>query len=200
MEIAVAVGALIFLVLVTLGVIATTKAVRAVGRGVERASTEVRKTIDNTALRARSAQFGPAGELARTRLELRTSIESTRRELALGQPGDASLAEAVALLDRLHEHARGLDREMGALMDREPDRARIAARLPELRGRAEEIRQSADSLRFAAQDRARRHQAEELGSLREQIALESGALRHWEQPPAQAPEKRDAPPSGEPAP
>ncbi|MCX2969886.1 MULTISPECIES: hypothetical protein [Streptomyces] len=186
MEFAAAVGALLLLLFVTLGVIATTKAVRAVGRGMERASAEVRRTVDTTALRARSARFGPVGELARTRLELRTSIDSTRKELAAARTGDASLEEAIGLLDRLHEHARVLDREMGALMDHEPDRARVAARLPELRERTAEIRHSADSLRFAAQDRARRHHADELDGLREQIALESGALRHWD-PPQGAP-------------
>ncbi|WP_340561568.1 hypothetical protein [Streptomyces sp. GSL17-111] len=182
MEIAVSVVSLIFLAFVVLGVIATVKAVRAVRSGVRRTTTEVRKTIDTTALRARSAQFGPVGELARARLELRSSIDSTRRELTAASPGDPSLAEAAALLDRLHEHARGLDREMGALMDREPDRARITAQLPELRSRAQEIRESADSLRFAARDRARRHHGEELGALRDQIAIESGALRHWDPP------------------
>ncbi|MBW1601059.1 hypothetical protein JJV70_02855 [Streptomyces sp. JJ66] len=194
MEFAAALGVLFLLLFVTLGVIATIKAVRAVGRGMERASTEVRRTIDTTALRARSAQFGPVGELARTRLELRNSVDSTRRELAAARDGDDALTEALGLLDRLHEHARVLDREMGALMDREPDRARIAVRLPELRERAAGIRQSADSLRFAAQDRARRHHADELDGLREQIAIESGALRHWDPPQDAPPPQQSAPP------
>ncbi|WP_431780310.1 hypothetical protein [Streptomyces chumphonensis] len=200
MEIAVAVVSLIFLALVVLGAIATVKAARAVRGGVQRTTTEVRRTIDTTALRARSAQFGPVGELARARLELRSSIDSTRRELTAARSGDSSLAEAAALLDRLHEHALGLDREMGALMDREPDRARIAAQLPELRSRAQEIRESADSLRFAAQDRARRHQGEELGTLRDQIAIESGALRHWDPPqqPLAEPAPHPLPPSDPP--
>ncbi|MEE1928412.1 hypothetical protein V1J52_09440 [Streptomyces sp. TRM 70351] len=182
MEVAAAVGALLLVLFVTFGVLFTVRTVRAVHRRVERAGQEVRRTIDTTTLRAKAVQPGPVGQLARTRLELRGSIDSTRRELDAAAPGDASLAEAAALLDRLHEHARGLDGEMGSLMDREPDRARVAARLPDLRERAEELRQSADSLRFAVQDRTRRHQTEELGALREQIALESGALRHWERP------------------
>ncbi|URN11998.1 hypothetical protein LUW77_10095 [Streptomyces radiopugnans] len=79
-------------------------------------------------------------------------------------------------------------------MEREPDRGRIAARLPDARERAGRIRASADSLRFAAQDRARRHDEDGLAALSEQIEIEAGALRHWTAPaPAPAPAPETAP-------
>ncbi|UGY91395.1 hypothetical protein [Streptomyces gobiensis] len=188
MEIAAVLVGLLFLLFVTLGVVAAVKAVRAVGRGVERAGLEVRRSIDGTALKAKSAQPGPVGQVARARLELRSSIDSTRRELAAAAVHDPSLSEAMGLLDRLHDHARVVDRELGALMDREPDKARIAARLPEVQERVAGIKQSADSLRHAAQDRAQRYDAEELAALREQIEIESGALRHWTPPQPELPD------------
>lgn len=188
MEFVIGVLALLFVLFVTFGVIAAVRVTRAVQRGVERTGSQVRRTVEDTALRAKSAQPGPVGELARKRLELRASIDGTRRALESDVTQDPSLQEAVGLLDRLHEHARHLDGELRLLMEREPDKARTAARLPEVRERVARIKQSADSLRFAAQDRASRHDADGLDALREQIEIESGALRHW-----QSPEELDPP-------
>ncbi|MFP8962124.1 hypothetical protein ACLIYP_16440 [Streptomyces nanhaiensis] len=187
MEFVIGLLAFLFVLFVVLGAIATVKTVRAVRRGVERTGQQVRRTVEETTLKARSAQPGPMGELARVRLELRTSLDSTRRALETGIRHDPSLSEAAGLLDRLEEHARQLDGELRLLMEREPDRGRIAARLPDARERAGRIRASADSLRFAAQDRARRHDEDGLAALSEQIEIEAGALRHWTAP-APAPE------------
>jgi hypothetical protein len=178
-EFVIGVLALLFVLFVTFGVIVAVRAGRAVQRGVERTGTQVRRTVEETALRAKSAQPGPVGELARKRLELRSTIDGTRRALESDVSRDPSLQEALGLLNRLHEHARQLDGEMRLLMDREPDKARTADRMPEVRERVARIKESADSLRFAAQDRASRHDAEGLDALREQIEIESGALRHW---------------------
>nr|WP_238420387.1 hypothetical protein [Streptomyces taklimakanensis] len=175
----------LFVLFVALGAFLTVKAVRTVKRGVERTGRQVRHTVEETTLRARSAQPGPIGELARVRLELRASLDGTRRALEAGVAHDASLAEAVGLFERLDDHARQLDGELRLLMEREPDRNRIAARLPEARERADRIRASADSLRFAAQDRALRHDEESLAALGEQIEIEAGALRHWMEPGAE---------------
>ncbi|MCI0383589.1 hypothetical protein [Streptomyces sp. CNQ085] len=171
--------ALLFVLFVVLGAVATVKTVRAVRRGVERTEQQVRRTVEETTLKARSAQPGPVGELARVRLELRGSLDSTRRALETGSRDDPSLGEAAGLLDRLDEHARRLDGELRLLMEREPDRGRIAARLPDARERADRIRASADSLRFAVQDRARHHDEDGLNALSEQIEIEADALRHW---------------------
>ncbi|MBB1257516.1 hypothetical protein [Streptomyces alkaliterrae] len=179
MEIVGVVAALIMLFVMTFVVVAVVRAARAVGRGVERAGEQVRRGIDETSIRVRAAQPGAIGQAARLRLELRTSVDTARAELTASAKQDPTLREALTLLDQLHDHARVLDRELGALTEREPDRARIAGRLPELRDRVQEIRQSADALRFAAQDRARRHDSEGLAALREQIDIETGALRHW---------------------
>lgn len=176
---ATAVVVVLMLLCATFAVLATIRAARAVNRGVERASHQVRRGIDDTTIRLKATQPGVVGQVARVRMEMRASIDTARRELTAGVAADASLRESLALLDQLHEHARVLDRELAGLMDREPDRARVAARLPEVRTRAEEIKESADALRLAAQDRARRHDVEGLASLREQINIESGALRHW---------------------
>lgn len=180
MEFVIGVLALLFVLFVTFGVIAAVRVTRAVQRGVERTGSQVRRTVEETALKARSAQPGLVGELARKRLELRSSIDGTRRALEADVERDPSLQEALDLLDRLHDHARQLDGEMQRLMDREPDKARTAGLMPEVRDRVTRIKESADSLRFAAQDRASRYDAEGLGALREQIEIESGALRHWD--------------------
>lgn len=174
------VALLIFVLFVAAGAFVTVKAVRAVKRGVERTGTQVRRTVEDTTLKAKSMQPGPVGEAARHRLDLRASIDNARAALESGVEGDPSLREALGLLDRLHEHARQVDGELQTLMEREPDRARMAQQLPEARERVAHIKQSADSLRHAALDRARQYDQEGIESLRRQIEVESGALRHWE--------------------
>lgn len=181
MDVVVALLALFFVLCVAAGVVLTVKATRAVKRGVERTVADTRRTVQETTLKARRAvQPGAAGDIAGLRLTLRSSIDSTRRELELAVEDDPGLRESIGLLDRLHEYARQVDGEL-RLLEREPDKARVAERLPELRSRAERIAQSANSLRWAAQDRAR-HTAEDdegLDALTTQIDLETGALRHW---------------------
>jgi hypothetical protein len=173
----------LFVLFTTLGVIVTVKTARAVRRGVERTSAQVRRTVEDTALKARTAQPGPLGEAARIRLELRTSLDSTRAALTSGASDDPALREAAALLDQLQGHAHRLDGELRLLMEREPDRDRIAALLPEARERSATLRKSADSLRFAAQDRAHQYDDDGLSALRDQIEIESGALRGFREPP-----------------
>lgn len=173
----------LFVLCATLGVVATVKTVRAVRRGVERTGAQVRRTVEDTALKAKTAQPGPVGEAARIRLALRSSLDSTRAALTAGASDDPALREAAALLDRLQGHARQLDGELRLLMEREPDRARVAERLPDARERADALRKSADSLRFAAQDRAHQYDDDSLTALRDQIEIESGALRGWREPP-----------------
>jgi hypothetical protein len=135
--------------------------------------------VEDTTLRARSiAQPGPAGRLAELRLGLRTSVVSTREALEAEASSDSALTEALALLARLRTHAKQLDTEL-RLLEREPDRERIAARLPELEERTLRITHSADSLRWAAQDRARQFADEDLVALGRDIEVEAGALRHW---------------------
>ncbi|QNA73388.1 hypothetical protein C8250_016965 [Streptomyces sp. So13.3] len=179
MDIAVVVLLLLFASFVAVGVVATVRTVRAVKRGVERGSAQARRVVEDTALKARRyTLMGAAGELAQLRLDLRTSIDSTYRALEAGSAEDASLSEASALLARLNDHARVLDTELKVL-EREPDKARIADRLPSLAERTERITHSADALRWAAQDRARQFADDDLTALAQQIDIEAGALRHW---------------------
>ncbi|BBA97373.1 putative secreted protein [Actinacidiphila reveromycinica] len=166
---------LFFLIFATLATVAIVRTTRAVKRGVERHTTRARRLVEDQKLRARRfAQPGDIGALTRLRLDLRASIDSTFEAMER-----ASLPEAAALLDRLNDHARGLDAEL-KLLEREPDRSRVSARLPELVERARRITHSADALRWAAQDRVQHAGGDDLASLTREIDIEATALRHWE--------------------
>ncbi|MEV7417893.1 hypothetical protein [Streptomyces sp. NPDC089919] len=171
--------ALMFLACVALGVYATVKAVGAAKRGVDRTIEQARRTVEDTTLRARSiGQGGVPGALAQLRMELRTSMRATRAALEEGVRTDASLHESIALFQQLSAHGLELDAELKRL-EQEPDRSRTGARLPELRERTRRITSSADSLRWAAHDRASRLADDELSRLTSQIEVESDALRDW---------------------
>ncbi|MFD9204978.1 hypothetical protein ACFVZM_01695 [Streptomyces sioyaensis] len=179
MEAVVAVLGLLFVLFVVAGVFVAVKAAQAAKRGVDRTVAQARRTVEDTGLRARQlAQPGVVGELAQLRLSLRTSMRATQDVLHSGSTDDASLSEAIGLFERLSAHGHELDDDLKRL-EREPDRATIAARLPELRERTERITHSAESLRWAARDRARKFADDDLASLSDQIDVESGALRHW---------------------
>ncbi|MEV6328925.1 hypothetical protein [Streptomyces sp. NPDC051909] len=179
MEAAITIMALLFVAFVALGIYATVKVAKAAKRGVDRTIDQARRTVEDTTLRAKSlGQTGVAGELAQLRLSLRTSMRATQDSLNAGVAEDASLKESLDLFQRLSAHGRELDEDLKRL-EREPDRAHVAAQMPELRRRTEQITHSADALRFAARDRARKFAEDELSSLSAQIDVEAGALRHW---------------------
>ncbi|MEU7660681.1 hypothetical protein [Streptomyces lincolnensis] len=179
MEAVIAVVTLLFVLLVVLGAYATVKAVGAAKRGVDRTITQARRTVEDHTLRAKSfAQLGPAGEIAQLRLKLRTSMRATQDALHAGVAEDESLKESLGLFERLSAHGHELDAELRRL-ESEPDRATLAERLPALRERTTRITKSADSLRWAARDRAHRFADDDLESLSTQIDVEAGALRHW---------------------
>ncbi|WTP22224.1 hypothetical protein OG975_16065 [Streptomyces sp. NBC_00203] len=178
--------ALLFLLFVVLGAYATVKVVGAAKRGVDRTISQARRTVEDTTLRAKTfAQPGPMGELAQLRLKLRTSMRATQDALHAGVAEDESLKESLSLFERLSAHGHELDGELKRL-ETEPDRGTLASRLPGLRERTERITQSADSLRWAARDRARRFADDDLDSLSAQIDVEAGALRHWTTEPKPA--------------
>jgi hypothetical protein len=178
-EAVIAVVVLLFVLLLAGGAYATVKVVGAAKRGVDRTITQARRTVEDHTLRAKSfAQPGPAGEIAQLRLSLRTSMRATQDALHAGVAEDQSLKESLALFERLSGHGHELDAELRRL-ESEPDRTALAERLPELRERTERITHAADSLRWAARDRARRFADDDLDSLSRQIDLEAGALRHW---------------------
>ncbi|MDT0612431.1 hypothetical protein [Streptomyces lancefieldiae] len=179
MEAVITVVALLFVLALVLGVYATVKAVGAAKRGVDRGITQARRTVEDHTLRARSlVQTGPASELAQLRLTLRTSMRATQDALQAGVAEDASLKESLALFERLSAHGFELDGELRRL-ESDPDRATLGERLPALRERTERITRSAEALRWAARDRARRFADDDLDSLSAQIDVEAGALRHW---------------------
>ncbi|WP_329445325.1 hypothetical protein OG906_22715 [Streptomyces sp. NBC_01426] len=162
-----------------LGAWATVKVIGAAKRGVDRTITQARRTVEDTTLKAKSlGQVGVPGALAQLRLDLRTSMRATQQALYRGAQQDASLKESIGLFERLSAHGYELDDELKRL-EQEPDRKRTAELLPDLRERTAKIIQSADSLRWAARDRARRFAQDDLSSLSAQIEVESDALRDW---------------------
>ncbi|MFF1505965.1 hypothetical protein [Streptomyces sp. NPDC058326] len=174
--------ALLFLSFVVLGVYATVKAAKAAKRGVDRTLDQARRTVEDTTLRAKSfGQTGVAGELARLRLSLRTSMRATQEALQAGVGEDASLKESLDLFHRLSGHGLELDEDLKRL-EREPDRAYVARQLPELTARTQRITGSADALRRAARDRALKFAEDDLSALSDQIDVEADALRHWSDP------------------
>ncbi|MFD8392826.1 hypothetical protein ACFV2N_27420 [Streptomyces sp. NPDC059680] len=179
MEAVIAVFALLFLLFIGLGAYATVKAVGAAKRGVDRTIEQARRTVEDHTLRAKSfVQAGPAAEIAQLRLALRTSMRATRDALRASAAEDESLKESLGLFERLSAHGHELDADLRRL-ESEPDRAELRSRLPELRSRTERITKSADSLRWAVRDRARRFGDDDLGALSDQIDIEADALRHW---------------------
>ncbi|MGW4806592.1 hypothetical protein [Kitasatospora sp. NPDC004272] len=175
----VALVALFGVTLLVMAVVGTVKAAKAVAAKVDRHSANAQRAMENAALKAKSiARPGEQGRIAGLRLSLRTALDSTRQVLQGGLPQDGQLGDALQLLARLDSHAAELDAEL-RMMEREPTNGRVAARLPELRERAERITHSADSLRWAAQDRMRRFADDELARLGKECQDEAGALRHW---------------------
>ncbi|WP_181807086.1 hypothetical protein [Streptomyces shenzhenensis] len=182
MEAVIAVFAVLFLLFVAGGAYVTFRAVGAAKRGVDRTISQARRTVEEHTLRAKSMiQIGPAGEIAQLRLTLRTSIRATHDALHAGVAEDESLKESLGLFQRLSAHGHELDGELRRL-ESEPDRATLVTRLPELRRRTERITESADALRWAARDRARRFADDDLDTLSTQIGVEANALRHWTRP------------------
>ncbi|MGW3717881.1 hypothetical protein ACWD8L_12230 [Streptomyces sp. NPDC005133] len=188
MEAVILILGLLFVAFMALGVYVSVKVIGAAKRGVDRTITQARRTVEETTLRAKSyGQVGVAGELAQLRLSLRTSMRATQEALQAGVAEDGSLSESLGLFQRLSVHGQELDDELKRL-EREPDRATVASLLPGLKQRTQRITHSAESLRWAARDRARQFADDDLAALNTQIDVEAGALRHWtvEEPSAGA--------------
>ncbi|MFF7654628.1 hypothetical protein ACFZCY_33165 [Streptomyces sp. NPDC007983] len=205
---------LLFVMFIVTGAYVTVRVVRTAKRGLDRTVEQARRTVEDTRLRARQlARPGASGELAELRLSLRTSMSATEQALRAVAGQDRSVAESLNLFQRLSAHGQELDDDLRRL-EREPDKTRLAALLPELRERTERITHSADSLRWAVRERAQRFAHDELDALGREIEMEAGALRHWtvEEPrpeasprPSSAPEPErkpepKSPPVGESAP
>ncbi|MFJ1923997.1 hypothetical protein [Streptomyces sp. NPDC088131] len=179
MEAVILILGLLVVAFVALGIYVSVKLIRAASRGVDRTITQARRAVEDTTLRAKTyGQVGVAGELAQLRLSLRTSMRATQEALQTGVTEDASLSESLGLFQRLSVHGRELDDELKRL-EREPDKKTVTSLLPSLKKRTGEITRSADSLRWAARDRARQFADDDLAALNEQIDVEAGALRHW---------------------
>lgn len=179
MEAVILILGLLVVAFMGLGVYVSVKVIGAARRGVDRTITQARRTVEDTTLRAKSyGQVGVVGELAQLRLSLRTSMRATQEALQAGVTEDASLSESLGLFQRLSVHGGELDDELKRL-EREPDRTTVASLLPGLKERTGQITRSAESLRWAARDRARQFADDDLAALNVQIDVEAGALRHW---------------------
>ncbi|MDT3397002.1 hypothetical protein RKE29_10145 [Streptomyces sp. B1866] len=199
MEIVAGVLVLIFVLLVVAGVYAAVRTVRTARRRLDVRVRQARRTVEDTRLRAKQlTQPGVVGELAELRLSLRQSMRATQEALRAAAPEDRSLSEALGLFERLSAHGHELDDDLRQL-EREPDRAGTAARLPELRERTRRITRSAESLRWAAKDRAQQFAAGDLEALSREIELEAGALRHWTSDPDPGPRLAQGPSASAPA-
>ena len=112
-DVGLVIGLVLFLVFVTLGVVVTVRATRAVKRGVERTGAQVRRTVEETTLKAqRDCSPAPSGKSHASGWSCAPPSTSTRAALEAGAQDDPALTEAIALLDQLHEHARQLDGEL----------------------------------------------------------------------------------------
>ncbi|QDQ11515.1 hypothetical protein [Streptomyces spectabilis] len=199
MEAVIAVVALLFVLFLAVGAYAVVKAVGAAKRGVDRTLSQARRTVEDTTLRAKTfAQPGAVGELAQLRLKLRTSMRATQDALHAGVAEDSSLHESLALFERLSAHGHELDDELKRL-ESEPDRITLSQRLPALKERTEQITKAADSLRWAARDRADKFADDDLDLLRTQIDMETGALRHWTTEPSDTSQPSASPSSSSPS-
>lgn len=179
MEAVILILGLLVVAFVALGIYVSVKVIGAASRGVDRTITQARRAVEDTTLRAKSyGQLGVAGELAQLRLSLRTSMRATQEALQTGVTEDASLSESLGLFQRLSVHGRELDDELKRL-EREPDKTTVTSLLPGLKERTGQITRSAESLRWAARDRARQFADDDLAALNVQIDVEAGALRHW---------------------
>lgn len=178
--------------LLTLLTVGAVKAGKAAAAKISKEEAKARRAIENAALKAKSfTKPGAHGQISSVRLALRSSLDSTRKVLAAGLAEDSQLAESLQLLSRLDGHAAELDGELRTL-ELEPDANRIAAKLPELRERADRITHAAESMRWAAQDRMQRFADDELSRLAEECESEAGALRHWDSAAAPSPSSSSA--------
>lgn len=147
--------------------------------GLVKAARAASARAERVALKARTMTgSGVGAEIARHRLALRDSLDSTRGVLAAAHREDRQVGDAVQLLDRLEQHGRELEGEL-RLLEREPDRARAGERLHDLAERADRLRGAADQLRWSAQERQHRFADDELTRLTQECADEAEALRHW---------------------
>jgi hypothetical protein len=147
--------------------------------GTVKAARAVSAKAENVALKARAyTNPGAPGRIASVRLRLRSTLEGTRQALESAVSQDAQVGESLQLLKRLEALGAELDAQLRVL-EREPEVARVDAKLPELRARAERITHAAEELRWAVQDRQHRFSEDELARVSDECTQEADALRHW---------------------
>jgi len=145
---------------------------RAVVRRVRRRVLRLR---DRAQLTARAYGVGPSAEVARLRRDLERSLDGAGRALAAARAVGTPVGDVPSLLARLELAARSVDGELRVL-EAQPDRARVAAGLAEVRPRVVAITGSAAQLVDGVLAAAS-HDDAELSVLQAACEIEAEALR-----------------------
>lgn len=163
--------ALAVVVLVLLLIAATTAWV--IARRVRRSVVVGRGLLQ---LKAQGLPPGPGRELATLRLSLEQATDYTARSVALAQQAGRPVGDLPALTRRLLGVRSALDGEL-ALLEREPDPARLRTVLPAARARTEEVTAAATRIRNTLGQVEAADTGAEMAALTDDVATEVNALQ-----------------------
>jgi hypothetical protein len=127
-------------------------------------------------LKAQGLPPGPGRELATLRLSLEQATDYTARSVALAQQAGRPVGDLPALTRRLLGVRSALDGEL-ALLEREPDPARLRTVLPAARARTEEVTAAATRIRNALGQVEAADTGAEMAALTDDVATEVNALQ-----------------------
>ena len=146
-----------------------------VGYAVRGLHRRARSAGDRARVLVRAHGLGPLAEVARVRREVARSLAGARRALDAAQAVRSPVGDVPSLLARLELAAHSVDAEL-RMLEAQPNRMRISARLPAVRSRAEAISSSAARLVDGLLAAAGRD-VDELSLLQASCAIEADALR-----------------------
>lgn len=127
-------------------------------------------------LKAQGLPAGPARELATLRLALDRATDYTARSVALAQQAGRPVGDLPALTRRLVGLRSALDGEL-ALLEQEPDPARLQAVLPAARARTEEVTAAATRIRNALGQVEAADSGADVAALTADVTTEINALQ-----------------------
>ncbi len=127
-------------------------------------------------LRAQGLPAGPGRELAALRLSLEQATDYTAKSVALAQQAGRPVGDLPALTRRLLGVRSALDGEL-ALLEREPDPARLRTVLPAARARTEEVTAAATRIRNALGQVEAADTGADMDALTADVSTEVNALQ-----------------------
>ncbi len=127
-------------------------------------------------LKAQGLPPGPGRELATLRLSLEQATDYTARSVALAQQAGRPVGDLPALTRRLLGVRSALDGEL-ALLEREPDPARLRTVLPAARARTEEVTAAATRIRNALGQVEAADTGVDMDALTADVSTEVNALQ-----------------------